>query len=139
VDLLKLAMNVFQSKLGAQGKDLDIGALQSGLLSLLGDGSNINIAELVSKFSGGDLAALATSWLGDGANQALSVDSLTSVLGSDKLQAFASAINVSSASANQALADTIPALIDQSSSGGNLLDSVGGAGGILGAAKGLFS
>jgi len=139
VDLLKLAMDMFQSKLGAQGKDLDIGALQSGLLSLLGDGSNINIAELVSKFSGGDLASLASSWLGDGANQALSVDSLTSVLGSDKLKAFASAINVNPASANQALADTIPALIDQSSSGGNLLDSVGGAGGLLGAAKGLFS
>lgn len=139
MDLLKLAMDVFQSKLGAQGKELDIGALQSGLLSLLGDGSNINIAELVSKFSGGDLASLASSWLGDGANQALSVDSLTSVLGSDKLQAFASAINVNPVSANQALADTIPALIDQSSSGGNLLDSLGGAGGLLGAAKGLFS
>jgi len=138
VDLIKLAMDVFQSKLGAQGKDLDSGALQSGLLSLLGDGSNINLAELVSKFSGGDLASLASSWLGDGTNQALPIDSLISVLGSDKLQAFASAIHVSPASANQALADTIPALIDQSSSGGSLLDAVGGAKGILGAAKGLF-
>lgn len=114
MDLLKLAMDVFQSKLGAQGKDLDIGALQSGLLSLLGDGSNINVAELVSKFSGGDLASIASSWLGDGANKALPIESLMSVLGSDKLQAFASAINVSPDSANQALAGTIPALIDQS-------------------------
>lgn len=132
MDLLKLAMDVFQNKLGAQGKDLDINALQSALLGLLGDGSNINLSELVKKFSSGDLASIASSWLGDGANSDLSLDSLTSVLGSDKLQAFASAINVSPDSANQALAQTIPALIDQSSSGGKL-------NGILGAAKGLFS
>ncbi len=131
MDLLKLAMDVFQNKLGAQGKDLDTNALQSALLGLLGDGSNINLSELVKKFSGGDLASIASSWLGDGANSDLSIDSLTSVLGSDKLQAFASAINVSPDSANQALAQTIPALIDQSSSGGKL-------NGILGAAKGLF-
>ena len=131
MDLLKLAMDVFQNKLGAQGKDLDINALQSALLGLLGDGSNINLSELVKKFSSGDLASIASSWLGDGANSDLSLDSLTSVLGSDKLQAFASAINVSPDSANQALAQTIPALIDQSSSGGKL-------NGILGAAKGLF-
>ena len=40
---------------------------------------------------------------------------------------------------NLSAARGIAALIDQPSSGGNLLDSLGRAGGILNTAKGLFS
>ena len=89
--------------------------------------------------SSGDLAALASSWLGDGANESLSVESLTSILGSANIQQFAQSLGINAETASQGLADTIPELIDKCSSGGNLLDAVGGADGLMGMAKKLFS
>ncbi|NRA71528.1 MAG: hypothetical protein HRU24_10930, partial [Gammaproteobacteria bacterium] len=56
----------------------------------------------------------------------------------DKIAAFASSLGVDSDTATTGLSNMLPDLIDQGSSGGNLLDSVGGIGGALDMAKKFF-
>jgi uncharacterized protein YidB (DUF937 family) len=139
MDLMKIATEALMEQLGGAGQGLDTQTVSNALGGLLGGaGGELNLADLIEKFSGGGLASLAQSWLGDGANQALSVDSLTSVLGDDKLASFAGQLGLGKAEAGEGLAAMIPALIDKSSSGGNLLESVGGLGGALGMASSLF-
>ena len=139
MDLMKIASDLLMEQLGGAGGQLDSGAVSKALGGLLGGaGGDLNVADLVEKFSGGGLASLAQSWLGDGSNSPLSVDSLTSVLGNDQLGAFANQLGVGQAEASEGLAAMIPQLIDKSSSGGSLLDSVGGLGGALGMASKLF-
>jgi uncharacterized protein YidB (DUF937 family) len=137
MDLLKMGAEMLTQKLGSSvGTD----GMMSALSGLLGDGKGgIDLAGLASKMmSSGDLASIAKSWLGDGANASMSPASLMSVLGENKIADFAGKVGVDTSTAANGLSDVLPTLMDKASSGGSLLDSVGGADGLLGMAKKLF-
>lgn len=142
MDLTKIATELFISQISGgnySGGNVDQGIVMTALGALLGgaDGK-LDLGDIVSQFSGGGLMSLATSWLGDGANDSLDVGDLVSVLGKDKVGAFASTVGVDSDTASTGLAGMIPELINQGSSGGSLLDLAGGAEGVGSLLKGLF-
>lgn len=124
---------------GEAGSQLDIGELASALSSLMGDKNSPNIAGLLDNFNSGGLGDLVGSWLGDGDNAALSPEQLTQALGSEKVSAFAAQLGLSEQEAAGGLSDALPEMIDKASSGGSLLDAVGGFDGALNLAKGLFT
>jgi len=86
----------------------------------------------------GDLGAVLSSWLGDGANRPISADTIASVFGQADIAKFASQLGVDPTTAQRGLAQALPQVVDKASSGGNLLDSVGGVGGLMGMAKSLL-
>ena len=139
MDIAKIATQLLAQKMG--GANASEGQMQNALQGLIGGGSDgLNIGELVGKFSqNGGLANQLQSWLGDGANEGLSADNVKQVFGNQQVQQFASQLGVDEEQAAGGLADMLPQLIDKSSSGGNLLDAVGGVGGALNMAKGLFN
>ena len=134
MDLMELGTQLLTEKIGSGANSGDISSALSGLL---GDGEgSIDIAGLASKMaSSGELGNVLSSWLGDGANSAISAESLTSLLGDSNIADFASKLGVDSGTAASGLADAIPQMVDKSSSGGSLLDSIGGVGGLMGMAK----
>ena len=134
MDIKELATQVLMQKLGG---DRDSNAAASALDDLVGGGKGFDLADLVGKFtgSGGDLAKKAQSWLGDGSNEPLSPAQLQEAIGSDKIEAFAARVGVSKEEAGSSLAQALPELIDKSSRGGSLLDSIGGAKGLAGLAS----
>lgn len=139
MSIANLATEIFMKKIGASGSSGDI---TSALTSLLGNssggGGDVDIMGLVSKFQSEGLGGVVSSWLGDGDNDGISTDQVTNMLGESNISEFASKIGVDPSTALNGLKDTIPDMIDQSSSGGSLLDSVGGLGGVLNLAKKLF-
>lgn len=137
MDLLKTGAEMLIQKLGISA---NTDTVMSALSGLLGDGKGgIDIAGLAAKMmSSGDLASMAKSWLGDGANESMSPAKLMSVLGEGKVADFAGKVGVDTDTAASGLSDVLPALVDKASSGGSLLDSVGGSGGLLGMAKKFF-
>jgi len=138
MSLIETAASLLKSQLGASN-NIDLGVIQSALSGLMGDGDGgIDINSIISKLKGGGLATLAASWLGDGENAAISADQIIGIFGADKVDSFASQIGTSSEDATNGLSQMIPNLIDKSSTGGSLLDSVGGAGGLMGMAKKFF-
>jgi uncharacterized protein YidB (DUF937 family) len=60
------------------------------------------------------------------------------MFGSSKISEFASTLGLSQEEAAGGLSDAIPQMVDKASSGGSLLDSVGGLSGALGMAGKLF-
>lgn len=138
MDSMQLATQLLNEKLGLQ---LDSATVSSALSGLLGDGQGgIDLAGLASKMSqNGELGSLLNSWLGDGANSAISADSLMNMFGQGSMEKFAGALGTDPGSATQGLAELLPQVMDQASSGGNLLESVGGLGGLMGAAKSFLS
>ena len=139
MNLLDIAAKLFAEKLGGEGAGLDMSVLASALGGLLGgEGGSFDLGDLIQRFSGGDLGSLVQSWLGDGGNSPLPEAQLSSVLGESKITDFASKLGVSRGAASKGLAEMIPELIDGNSSGGSLLDSVGGAGGVLDMASKFF-
>lgn len=137
MDLIQLGTQLLSDKLGLQ---LDADTVSSALSSLLGgEGGNIDFAGLASKMaSSGELGNVLNSWLGDGANSAISADSILAMLGNSNVADFASKLGTDTGTAAGGLADVLPQLMDKASGGGSLLDSVDGLGGLMGAAKSLF-
>ena len=136
MDLLKLATQHFISKLGANGGALNEGTVASALGGLLGSSDGkIDLGSIISKLDGGGLASLAQSWLGDGANSGISAQQILALFGDSQIGDFASQLNLDKSTATDGLAGMLPELIDSNSKGGNLLDAVGGAGGLLGMAS----
>lgn len=134
MNLMETAVSLLSDRLG-----IDSGAAMSGLQRLFGgDGEGLDIAGLVGTLQQGGLGDIVGSWLGDGANMPVDASALQNALGGDKIDAAAQTMGVDSGSLLGGLTDVIPQLVDKVSSGGNLLDSVGGLGGVADIAKKLF-
>ena len=139
MDLIQIGAQLLQSKLGSNAGTGDIATALSGLLG----GDNFDIGSLISKIQGNSgLASMAASWLGDGANSAMSGSQVMDIFGKDKVSEFASKLNIDEGTASNGLADMLPQLIDKASSGGSILEtalgSTGGVGGLMGMAGKLF-
>ncbi len=139
-DILKLGVSAFQNKLGDSANSLDSNTITDALSTLLGnsEGSGFDLGSIISSFSEGGLGDIVSSWLGDGDNEAISSDQLIAGLGEDKISEFASKLGIDTDTALSGLSDALPNIIDKSSSGGSLLDSIGGIGGALNMAGKLF-
>jgi uncharacterized protein YidB (DUF937 family) len=143
VNLLKMGATMFinSKQSGDTGSGLDIGNLTSALSGLAGGDSGndgFGLGALLSKMDSGGLSAVVKSWLGDGNNEAISPDQITNILGADKISEFASKLGLSNEEAAGGLSEALPQMVDKASSGGSLLDSIGGVSGAIGMASKLF-
>ncbi|MEO0412591.1 MAG: YidB family protein [Pseudomonadota bacterium] len=132
MDLLKLGSEILLKQLGAQAQPQSQGAVESALGSLIGSGDTMDLGGLVEKAQQGGLGDLAASWLGDGANAQLTADQAEAMVDSGDLGNLANALGADKSSLLNSLKDVLPQLVDKGSSGGSLLDSIGG---LEGAAK----
>jgi len=137
MDLMQIATQLLSKQLGGSAQ---ADSLTGPLSNLLGGSSEqLDIAGLVSQFAGqGGMQDMLGSWLGDGQNESLDTQQLSNVLGQDKISAFASQLGIGEEQASSALSDLIPQVIDKSSSGGTLLEQVGGLEGLSSLAKKFF-
>lgn len=137
MDLKSMATKMLMQKLGGKA---DQDSASAALDALVEGDSQFDLGKIVNQFSGagGDIASKAQSWLGDGKNDALSAQELESAIGGDKVAAFASKLGVDREAASGGLSDLLPMLIDKSSQGGKLMDSVGGTSGLLSSASKFF-
>ncbi|MEJ1363834.1 MAG: YidB family protein [Candidatus Sedimenticola sp. (ex Thyasira tokunagai)] len=138
--ILKLGAQAFMKSQGSgdAGGNLNPDILTTALSGLSGGKRGLDIASLIGGMQGGGMGDMLQSWLGDGQNQAISGSQVSNLLGSDKIRAFASQLGLSEEEAIGGLQDAMPQIVDKASSGGSLLDSIGGVGGALGLVSKLF-
>jgi len=125
MDIKSLAAGMLMKKLGG-----DSGAIGGVLDSLVGGGDKMDLGSLVSGLKDKGLGDVASSWIGEGENQAISADQLKGVLGENKVAEAAAKLGTDEGSLLDTLKDAIPQVVDQASSGGSLLDSLGGVTGL---------
>ena len=128
MDLMKMGADL----LGENLKGVDSDALISALGSMFsGSDGEIDLSNIISEMNDKGLGSIVGSWLGDGSNSSISTNQVRDLLGSDKIAQVASQLNSDEGSVLESLSAALPQLIDQSSSGGSLLDSIGGIEGAL--------
>lgn len=144
-DLLRMGADAIQNNSDEATSDLDTDAITDALGSLLGGGTDggIDLSNIMSGLAENGLGAIVGSWLGNGENEAISPDSITDLLGADKVSEFAESLGLSEESATGALADMLPNVIDQATSGeGSIIDTmlnqVGGAEGAMNMLSKIF-
>ena len=128
MDIVNFATKMLGDKLGGTSGDSD--TLKSAIGKLLGGGDNLDLDGLISGLKEKGLGDIADSWLGDGDNAEISVDQLKNVIGEDKIKAAAVELGGDEVSLLDGLKEALPSLIDKASSGGSLLDNLGGLSGI---------
>jgi len=136
MDIMKLATQLLAQKLGdSGGGNADL--VQSVIGNLLGGsgGQGIDLGSIVGSLQNGGMADIAESWLGDGDNANISRSQIENLLGSGKIQEAASQLGADQNDLLRGLQNMLPQVVDKSSSGGNLLDSVGGIAGLAGLAS----
>lgn len=134
MDIMKLGAQLLAAKLGGNANN-DL--IQNAISGLLGGDSKggLDLASLVGSLQGGGLGNIVESWLGDGDNDEISEQQIESIFGSDKIQSMASELGANQSDVLAGLKDALPQMVDKSSSGGNLLDAVGGISGLAGLAS----
>ena len=137
MDFKDLAAQIVMNKIGGANNSAAAG---SALDELVDGDKSFDLGDIVGKFtsSGGDLASKARSWLGDGGNESISASQVQDAIGLDKIEAFARKLGIGTEEASGKLSEIMPELIDKSSTGGSLLDSIGGARGLGGLASKFF-
>ena len=134
---MKLGTQLLMSKLSS-GTNADSSAVQNALGSLMGSGETPDIGSLLSGLQSGGLGDIVKSWLGDGDNAPISADQVRNVVDGNKLSKLASVLGTDEGSVLSGLQEAMPQMVDKASSGGSLLDSIGGISGVANLAKGLL-
>ena len=133
---MDMAKMMLAKKLGAdQGV---VGDALGSLLSSQGGGAdalNGGLGGLVGAMKAKGMGDMAESWLGDGPNKDVSADQLKEVLGGQSVADAAAKLGTSEEGLLGTLKEALPQIVDKSSSGGSMLDTVGGIGGLAGMAK----
>ncbi len=139
-ELLQVGASMFSKSdlSGDAGSNLDLGSLTSALSGLTDGDGGFDIGSLMTNMNASGLGGMVSSWLGNGANEGISPEQISGVLGSDKIAAFASKLGISTDEAAGGLSEALPQMVDNGSSGGSILDSIGGVEGVLGLAGKLF-
>ena len=142
------------SAVGGQAQAGEAGAGLSGLVGMLGnnpqlmqvassllsnDGVHGGLQGLMEKFQQGGMGDVVASWVGTGANQAITGDQLSSVLGSDALSGLASKFGVNPNELAGQLSSVLPGLVDKLTPNGQApAAGLGNGGDLMGMLGGLL-
>lgn len=133
MDFKNIAAGMLANKLGVD--NAQVGGIMD---KLIGGGDKMDVAGLLGNLKDQGLGDITDSWLGDGPNQSISADQLKSAIGAEEITQAAAQLGTDENSLLGGLQAALPQLVDKASSGGSLLDSVGGLGGLTGMAKKFF-
>jgi len=137
MDITGMVQELVAQKLG---QDIDSDTITEALSALTGDmEEGFSVSTLVSKLSSFDgLGDLIGSWLGDGENLPVDVDTIMNAFNGSEISEFASKLGIDQDNAAELLSEVVPSIVDNASSAGSLLDSIGGVDGALGMLKKFF-
>lgn len=128
MDIMDIAIRTLGSKLGGAGGNTDL--IKNVVGKLVGAGESLDLGGLVDGLKEKGLGNVAETWLGDGDNAEITETQVREVLGKDKISEAATALGTDENSLLDGLKGLLPQMVDKSSSGGSLLDSLGGLSGL---------
>lgn len=142
-DIMKMGTELFQDKLGDQAENLDTNSITDALSGLISnEEGGLDLGNIMSALTGDDeggLGSIVSSWIGSGDNEAIDGSQLSNLLGSEQISSFAEKLGIDPDTALSGLTDALPNMVDQSTGDGSaILDSLGGADGIMGMVGKLF-
>ena len=125
-DLLKVGATLIQENSDDATTGLNVDDIAKALDDLVGDGQGgVNLLPFVSGLGGNGLGDIVGTWLGNAENASISREQITELLGSEKVSAFSSTLGLSEESAQNALSEVIPKVVDTATSGeGGIMDEM---------------
>ncbi|BCD68623.1 YidB family protein [Nitratiruptor sp. YY09-18] len=144
MQIIKIGAEYIQNNDDESTTGIDVENITQALQGVLGgEGGSIDITSLIAKAQSGGLMEIVSSWIGSGENAPIDPDTVTQLVSNDKVQQLAQQLGISQESAKKALADALPAVVDQATNedpslAEQLLSQVGGLQGAMDMIKKLF-
>ena len=132
MDLLKMGASLIEGNDDQVTTGLDIDKIAEALNGLISNKEGgLDLGALVGGLSQNGLGEVVGSWLGNGENKTIAPDDVSVLLGEDKVDVFARELGIDHESAKKALADSLPQVVDQATSGDHSIidEMMGGSGG----------
>lgn len=95
------------------GGDEQHSGLLGGIMEMLSGGGSGGLSGLLQTFQEKGLGDVISSWIGTGANQAISADQIQEVLGSDMVRNLAAKAGIPTEEIGGKLAELLPGVIDK--------------------------
>jgi len=136
-DIFKIGASLIQDNKDSATTGLDMDDISMALNGLLSNSEGgVDLGSLVSNFSSNGLGDIVNSWMGSGENNPISADEISGLFDTDQISAFASKLGLSEESAREAIADALPSVIDNATTGEEsivetMLEKVGGSQGAM--------
>jgi len=126
MELLKAAAFMIQKHGDDATSGLDQEDIAKALYHLVGNGQGgLDLVTFVSGLSQNGLGEIVGSWLDNGENRPISIEQINTLLGSEKVAAFATELGLSQESAAGALATVLPQVVDLATRGeGTIMDEM---------------
>ena len=129
--LFKMGASLIEGNSDDATTGLDLEQVANALNKVLThEDGNIDLSSILTKLSSNGLGEIVGSWLGNGENKTIDPEKISDLLGEERVSTFAKEIGVEEESAKRALADALPQVIDQVTSGENsIIDKMMGGSG----------
>ncbi|SEH08617.1 YidB family protein [Candidatus Venteria ishoeyi] len=134
MDIIQIATETFMKNLDKEGDGLDMGDVTAAMQGLMGEDNGPGLSSMLENMKSHDMGSMVSSWLGDSDNENISGDQINNLFGSDQIGAFAKQLGLDPANVLSSLTQAVPDAVDKSSSGGQLLESLGSLDGLMGLA-----
>jgi uncharacterized protein YidB (DUF937 family) len=135
--------NILGSLLGGGGQaggGLNAQLINAAIGMLANGSAQGGLGGLAAKFQQAGLGDAMNSWIGTGANDAVSADQVTSALGNDAISDIAAKLGMNSGDAAGQLSQILPGLIDKLTPNGQApTGGLGNAGDLMGMLGGLLN
>ena len=137
IKILQIGAQYIQNNDDESTSGLDLGDIVQGLQSVLGsENGGLDIGSLLSQLQDSSLSEVVASWVGSGENQPIEPDQVEAIVPPEKVKALAEQLGISEESAKKALADALPAVVDQATNeepslAEQLWDQIGGVQGAM--------
>ncbi|MDD2451373.1 MAG: YidB family protein [Sulfurovum sp.] len=104
------------SESAVRGMDIEVIAKALGNMLSHKDGT-LDLSPVMIGLSKNGLGDIVNSWMGTGANLTILPDQISVLLGEERVSSFASELGISRESAEAALAEALPKVVDQATGG----------------------
>lgn len=126
--IMQEGAQAFQNKMDADGDgQIEISDLVPALKNLFtNENGDMDISSMLANLNADGLSTKVQSWFGNGENEAIEGEQLTSVLGMDSISSFADQLGLKVDQAVNGLQEAVPNIIDQATNGAESLMDIAG-------------
>ncbi len=113
IKILQIGAEYIQNNDDESTSGIDLEDIVRGLQVVFDAENGLDLGKLLAQLQDSDLGEIVASWIGSGENKPIEPEHVEAIVPPEKVKALAEQLGVSEESARKALADALPAVVDQ--------------------------
>ena len=113
IKILQMGAEYIQKNDDESTSGIELEDIVRGLQVVFDAENGLDLSKLLAQLQDSDLGDIVASWIGSGENEPIEPEQVEAIVPPEKVKALAEQLGISEESARKALADALPAVVDQ--------------------------